>query len=284
MNVDCVCVVYNPDKVRLFQCISSVCSQVNKVWIIDNSDYKVDFSDILTINENINIYSLGENKGIAFALNYGCKLALQNEADWLLTLDQDSIIPKNMISSYLDVIEEQQELKIGIICCNIRCCRNDSSNSKYNEILDQKLCWTSGSLMNLACYKMTNGFNDDLFIDGVDFDYCYSIRNIGYKIIKNCKVVMDHKLGESEDYKLFGCHLFYVTNHNHIRWYYIVRNSLWISYKYSDVFPEAKFSYYNICKYLGKIIMFEKNKVDKIKAVYRGYKDFKYRRFGKYTK
>lgn len=281
--VDCVCVVYNPDLERLKQCIDSVCSQVNHVWIIDNSDCNIDLTKISCIRDNISICSLHENMGIAYALNYGCHIAISNGAQWVLTLDQDSIVPPNMISSYLDILENENNKNIGIVCCNIQCCDNYLNMTPGLRMAEEKLCWTSGSLMNLECYKLTGGFNNELFIDGVDFDYCYSLRNLGFRILKDCMVIMDHKLGESKVYKFLGHYIFYITNHNRIRWYYIVRNSLWISHKYSDNYPEAKFSYLGVLKFLCKIILFEKDKINKVKSIIKGCQDFKSNRFGKYS-
>jgi len=39
--------------------------------------------------------------------------------------------------------------------------------------------------------------NEDLFIDWVDFEWCWRARKKGYKIIGNANVVITHQLGDA---------------------------------------------------------------------------------------
>ena len=61
---------------------------------MDNSD-----DDIIRYQDTkkIKYIKLHENKGIAYALNKGAKEAIAQGFDWLLTLDQDSQITKEII-------------------------------------------------------------------------------------------------------------------------------------------------------------------------------------------
>src|SRR5437016_4565785 len=52
---------------------------------------------------------------------------------------------------------------------------------------------TSGSIINLAA--RTGGFDEHLFIDMVDIEYCYKSIAAGYKIIQFKNILLEHRLG-----------------------------------------------------------------------------------------
>ena len=284
MKIAAVCVLYNPDISQVKSNLDLILEQVGELWLIDNSDspsgmmnYYTDFS------EKIHYVWLGENKGIAFALNVGCKCAQEVGYDWVLTMDQDSQLPPNCIKEYCRSIETYPSDKIGIVTCLIQLGERDRGPKKH--ILDQHevdCCWTSGSLINLSAYSQTAGFNNNLFIDGVDIAYCLDIRSLDYRIIRNSHVVLMHQLGKTKSYDFGSCHLFYITNHTSIRRYYITRNYLWLSEKYGDKYPFCKITIAYFIKTISQILLFEEYRFSKLKAMVRGYKDFKRGIFGKY--
>jgi rhamnosyltransferase len=62
-----------------------------------------------------------------------------------------------------------------------------------------------------------------VFIDQVDFDFCYAVRVAGYRVIQQKQISMDHILGERFDDT--------VKDHpyeNAQRVYYIIRNSTYL--------------------------------------------------------
>lgn len=65
------------------------------------------------------------------------------------------------------------------------------------------------------------GMNDDMFIDGVDFEWCLRARNYGYKILQCTSAKLIHELGNGNSDK--------VLSHSPNREYYIVRNSFKMS-------------------------------------------------------
>ena len=86
---------------------------------------------------------------------------------------------------------------------------------------------------------------------------------------------MKHELGNLVVHKLFNKE-YPCYNHNPMRRYYIVRNNLYINSMYKDLFPDYCAWLIRVQKGQAKrIIMFEKNKIKKLKMMYRGYKDFK---------
>lgn len=133
-----------------------------------------------------------ENQGIAKALNQLASEAQKGGFDWILTLDQDSVAPSNIIEEFE---KYTNNLNTGMLCPVI-CDRNKGvvveAKDNYKEIDE---CITSGSLLNIKAWRKIGGFDESMFIDGVDFDICYRLRKNGYKILCIQSVVLLHELG-----------------------------------------------------------------------------------------
>ena len=93
MKLAAVVVFYNPSEKNI-QNIKKYEKSIDRLFIVDNSEDKImRYQD----SEKIKYIKLCENKGIAHALNIGAKEAIKEGFNWLLTLDQDSQITKEII-------------------------------------------------------------------------------------------------------------------------------------------------------------------------------------------
>ena len=271
MNLSIVVVLYNAlPKDYVFDV-----KQYN-VIIIDNTPNR----DLIIEGDNITYLPLNDNMGIAKALNEGFEIAKRLGSDYILTMDQDSSLPTNMIQEYMNFIEGRNE-KIGLVAplINMYNGENKQVSDTYVKI-DEAI--TSGSLIPLQAYNEVGGFKEEMFIDGVDFEFCWNLKRHGYSIYQLNNVLMQHQLGDSKEYSLWGKHLFYVTNHNYIRRYYMTRNSLYIRKLYSDIMPKPIVPFLPGLISLFKIIFFEKDVYRKLRARRLGIKDFKKNKFGKF--
>ena len=134
---------------------------------------------------------------------------------------------------------------------------------------------TSGNLINLDIYQKIGGFKDWFFIDAVDFEYCLNVKKNGYEVVQMNTAELNHNLGNTKK-KTFLGKTMYVTNHNVTRRYYITRNRHYLFDMYKDDFLEyCSIELSRTKSELLKIVLFEDNKINKIKAIYKGYKDYK---------
>jgi len=141
---------------------------------------------------------------------------------------------------------------------------------------------TSGNLLSLDAYKSVGGFLDMLFIDHVDHEYCLRLNKNNYKVIRTNRVLVYHKLGNTNRRKFFRW-IFYPSHHPPLRLYYRTRNRFLVDNLYKKSFPEyIKRDRRNFIRELFEIIAFEKNIWAKIKMIFQGYIDYKKNRFGKY--
>ncbi|MEC0169778.1 glycosyltransferase family 2 protein [Paenibacillus graminis] len=262
-------ILFNPDIQRLKENVNSISSQVDLLYMIDNCSSNVEeiermFNDV----GNIIIVKNAENNGVAKALNQIMALAMNQAVDWVLTLDQDSICPHDLIEKCLRYIKMKN---IGIICPEIIDSKVNILLTERNIELDYEFvnrCITSAALTNVEICRKVGFFNDELFIDYVDFDYCAKLRINNYKILRMNDVTLNHQLGDSKLKSLFFRE-FRVTNHTAFRKYYIARNITYYIRKYRKEI-NVNLEYLRIIKVLIFTMLFESDKKEKIKNLFRG--------------
>ena len=282
-KVAAIIVSYNPDN-NLLDSINLLINQVERIIIVDNgseSEKKKNINSIRNIDEKkIEVIFNEENLGIATALNIGIRLALKQGYNWVLTMDQDSKVSKNMVDKMLEVYNSIDEKERGDILSifpnfvdeRVQSIEENSDMDSY-EYVDADI--TSGNLLRSEVFDKVGFFDDSLFIDLVDTDFCMRLNEKNIKMIKVRDAILYHSLGESQSVKsIFG--KFNTSNHSALRRYYMTRNRFytWEKYKNLNSFTlnrdKSLFK-----KEFVKIILGEKDKINKIKMVFKGYTDYK---------
>lgn len=283
MKIDGAVVLYNPNK-NVIDNIKSYLKPLNKLYVIDNSEIPNNNEEMFK-DPKIKYVSNGGNKGIANALNVACKMAIEDKADWVLTMDQDSSFKNGAFEKMITFLEELKRNKImqetlGTSIDNLAVL---SALQRTGMNIDDKLegidfplvVMTSGNLINMDIYQKIGGFKDWLFIDAVDFEYCLNAKKHRYKVIQMNTVELNHNLGKIEKKKFLNKKT-YITNHNAVRRYYITRNRHYLYDMYKNDFDEyCRLEVGMTKKELIKILLFEKDKLNKIRHIYKGYRDYK---------
>lgn len=271
MDISAGIVLFNPDIKRLKENIDAVIIQCTHLYLVDNGSGNVDEVKGLLNQYNqskISILWNRENQGIAKALNQLTSAAQKEGFDWILTLDQDSVVPSNIVGEFEKYINNSS---VGILC-PIICDRNKDEEIKINEDCTEiDECITSGSLLNIKAWSEIGGFDERMFIDGVDFDICYRLRQRGYKIYCIHSVVLLHEIGHIE-YHRFLFWKVLVMNHSAFRKYYIARNIIYTAKKRRSTLLVVKGLLQEI-KLIGIVIFYEEDKLNKIRCICRGIYD-----------
>ncbi len=276
MKLSGVVVWYNPSKENILN-VDKYIDELDRLFVIDNSE-----DEIIRISSDKKIEYIKTNKnlGIAAALNIGAKKAIKEKYKYLLTLDQDSKMTSNILKRMKEFINKNILKNVGVFSPYQDIGSEENKSKKeYEEMVE---VMTSGNIIDLNIYQKIGGFKEWLFIDCVDTDYCMNLNKNGYKVLRLNNIVMKHELGNLKVHHLFGKE-YPCYNHNPIRRYYIVRNTMYIYDMYHELFPEY-------CEWLKRvqkgqvkrIILFEKDKLKKLKMMYKGYKDYKKRKKGEY--
>lgn len=282
-KVAAIIISYNPDN-NLLDSVNLLVNQVEKIIIVDNGSESQKKKNINLIKEidkqKIEAIFNEENLGIATALNIGVRKALSQGYNWILTMDQDSKASSNMVEKMLEVynkIDERERKEILSIFPNFVDERiqsiEENSNMNSYEYVDADI--TSGNLLRAEVFDKVGFFDDSLFIDLVDTDFCMRLNEENIKMIKVRDAILYHSLGESQTVKsIFG--KFNTSNHSALRRYYMTRNRFYTWEKYKDL---NSFTLNRDKKLFKKefikIILGERDKINKIKMVFKGYKDYK---------
>lgn len=271
MDISAGIVLFNPDIKRLKENIDAVIVQCAHLYLVDNGSGNVDEVKGLLNQYNqskISILWNRENQGIAKALNQLTSAAQKEGFDWILTLDQDSVSPSNIIDEFKNYAAYQN---VGMLCPVIYD-RNKGEEIKAKEgCTEIDECITSGSLLNIEAWNNIGGFDENMFIDGVDFDICYRLRQSGYKILCIQSVILLHELGRIEYHRFLFWRVL-VKNHSAFRKYYIARNIIYTAKKRRSTLLVVKGLLQEI-KMIGIVIFYEEDKLNKIRCICRGIYD-----------
>lgn len=285
-----VIVTYNIGE-QFYECFYSIVNQVEFIVIVDNGSNKETINVLkkLENQSNVKVIYNFENLGIATALNKGIEYAIKNKYEWILTMDNDSRATNNMVSSMLEWYK-----KVGL---NKNVVSIFPEYIEKNYIKDKEKCSselydynfkyisfdnTSGNLVKSSIFEEIGLFREDFFIDSVDHDFCLRIKNKGYKLVKVKGVKLLHSLGNTKTINIFGKNIS-CSNHSALRRYYITRNRCVMRrlYKYDKDYMD--YDRKTLLNENVKILLFEKDKINKIKMSLKGYKDYKKNKMGKFS-
>lgn len=278
-------VTYNPDIDRLKKNIESIILQVRKIIIVDNaSSNKAELIKLLKTYDNICLISNNLNEGIAKALNQICNEAINSGSEWCLLLDQDSVCSDNIIQEYSKFFAVNG---VGMLCPYIvdeyKITLSMYKNMDLSETSTCKYAITSGSLVDLSIWKQIGGFLEYFFIDGVDAEYSYNLREHGYKILRANKCYIMHQQGNNtEKTHIYRIHVdesgrrtikpAFRFNYSLLRWYYMARNNLILIKKYKQLNGTFKPMLSYFMRFFS-VVLLERNKISVFKSIYKGFSD-----------
>jgi rhamnosyltransferase len=276
-----VVVLYNPNETMIDN-INTYVNNVDIVFVIDNSEQKNTFIlEILLKNSKIHYIDNHGNKGIANALNVAANKAIEMGHVWLLTMDQDSSFTSNMLDRYLNCWNNYPDKdNITIFSPGHNILEYQSSTTKC-ETVNKLHVMTSGNIINLNVFKYLEGFNEALFIDEVDHEYCLRSKLAGYSIIEFPNILLKHNLGEPVSIYRHG-QTIESSTHSPKRFYYIVRNRLYMWKTYHHLFPNlAGIQFINIVKTMIFPLIYHDKKTQRFFYIICGILHFLIGRYGK---
>jgi rhamnosyltransferase len=235
-GVGAVVVTFNPNVSRLEQVVASIHSQVSHVVVVDNGSSNAQSVRTTVLGyANVEFLALEDNRGIAAALNEGIRRTLGHELEWVLTMDQDTIVSPDGVESILRTFADLDAPirdQVGILAMRAHPQPSSIWITRYAErllevgrvggFIERRAVMTSGNLIR-ADVASTTHFNESLFIDQVDYDYCFAVRRRGLRVLMDQRISLDHVLGERfTDSKREHPY------ENAQRVYYIIRNSTYL--------------------------------------------------------
>lgn len=201
--------------------VEVLAESVGYVHVVDNNSAPGSRAALAQLDErpNVSVEYLPENMGIAHALNRGVARAVALGKSWILTMDQDSSPDRDMIGAYCSAVSSDPGIRSMSPVI--------SDRGKTRRVARQILSYaiTSGNLVHMDVYRKVGGYCEELFIDGVDFDFSLRVRQAGFQIHLIPEARLYHRLG---DKKPEGILIDWYTRHSPIRRYYMFRNLVYL--------------------------------------------------------
>ena len=263
MNIATVVIWYNPQNIaNAVSNIQSYCENLKKVYIVDNSSVSNE-KLAAEIPNSVYIPNL-KNIGIAAAQNIGCKKAKAAGFDWAMTMDQDSYFDNSQLQKYfalctqyyksnnnnqsfsLALLDSAREKILPVTVLLKRRLKSFLKNCLHVDVSKPVLMpdvehlqrvFASGNIINLEMWEKIGRFDEKLFIDEVDFDFCLRAVLNGYVITRFNSVYLNHTLGTMKKTLFQKC-----SYHNDFRLYYIIRNKF-IEYKRYNKILRLQYNY-----------------------------------------
>ncbi len=250
--VNAVIVTYKPDFKQIIRTIESLESQINKIFVVDNTPHEEINTKFYKEYKNINpakieIISLKKNMGIALAQNIGIKAALDNRCNYILLSDQDTIYPNNYINKMIGLYKE---LENGNSICSISPAFYDCNKKIVNDFIIKRSLFikrskrkdnvvdafeviASGQIIKTEALLLIGLMDENLFIDWVDSEWCWRAKNKGFRIIGHYGITIKHTLGN-------------ITVNNRIlrsseRYYYMTRNGIFLAINNKNISIACRF-------------------------------------------
>jgi hypothetical protein len=215
-----------------------------KTVIVDNGsrddsvkEIKKEFPHTYILKKKINI-------GFAGGCNVGIRYALKNKTDYVLLLNNDTVVDKRFLSEMMKAAESDE--KIGIVCPKVYFYSKPKllqyaglkfdfnkgesvligydklDKGQFDKIQEADFCGGTCMLVKKEVFEKAGFFDKMYFLYFEDNDFGFRARKSGYKIIFCPKAKIWHKISASTGGQT-----------NPTKEYYLARNNLIFMKKYS---------------------------------------------------
>ncbi len=280
-----VVVTYHPDA-DVMENLRILREQVAPIVVVDNGSDGEELRKLRATAEilGLQVMENGENLGIARALNRGVRHLRDAGCGYVFLFDQDSTVTPGYVETMCSCFAGSPDAgSLGILVPRY-------VDRRFGSVLAPpadgrghlEAATTSGSLMPVELFAAAGFFADELFIDGVDYEYSLRVRRLGYVIDECSAAELLHSPGTPTLHRWLGGKPFQAANYSPIRRYYQERNKIWVAKRYWRNFPGfcAK-QFLTSAKDLLKIVLVEQDKVRKVRFFFRGVRDGLLGRTGK---
>ncbi|WP_409405000.1 glycosyltransferase family 2 protein [Priestia megaterium] len=268
---------YNGYKDTL-ECIASlenICYENYEILIVDNNSKDNSEAIIKEAYPQYRFIQTQENLGFAGGNNIGIHYALENGAEYVCLLNNDTIVEPDFLTELVKTAKENEDAGIvgGIIheyeeIDKIWYSGGYFSELKGKTIHEQRVCENSTKevgfitgclqLIHKDVIQKVGVLPEEYFIYYEDLDYCFQVKQAGYKLIVNNKAKIYHKCGGTASY-VSPISVFY-SNKNY---YLFIRKFFRGNFKYLYLYT------FYIIRTIIKLLIFRK---DRKKAVLKAFK------------
>ncbi|MGF6770097.1 rhamnosyltransferase [Paraburkholderia sp. GAS199] len=285
-------VLFHPSEAQL-QRVVSMNAECDRLLVVDNSPRPDSEAAAWLTDAGVAVLHHGNRHGIAGAFNAGLDALFAQGAAAVALFDQDSDVPPG----YFDVMRDRcaslggtafmagprifdendrrflPELTTSGLGVERLALRADANVQRCAFLI------SSGSVISREAYARLGRFDESLFIDHVDTEYCLRALLCNVPIYLVPSLILPHRIGARRRHALGP---FELTSMNHpgFRRYYSARNAMQIALQYGLRLPVAVVPNVLTLWQIVQIVLLEKDKLGKLGAIALGVFDGMFGRMG----
>lgn len=234
-----VVVAYHPKAGELEASVGSLLQNFKDVVVVWNGPHPLKAPAFLK-HPRLHLMDMGDNVGLARALNQGIVRAFDSGASWVYLSDQDSILPRDFKKL---MVEYSGYIPAGSKVCAIGPRYFNEITLENNRFIRMNFLWlkrfkpslgelfaeteyliTSGSFISKEAFCEVGPMQEELFVDFIDIEWTLRSRLLGYKAFALPSVTIHHRLGDY-DFNFLGTRF---PIHSPLRIYYYFRNAAYL--------------------------------------------------------
>ena len=215
-RADAVCAVivtYQPELALLERVLDALLPQVGQVVIFDNGSTLEGFDAFAEVaaGRGSTLLRSPHNVGLATGFNRGIERARDVGTDFVLLLDQDSVLAPDAVAILLARWQELNQTqpvaavgaqfhdpRSGLLGAFVRI--GFPFNHKLiggpGECIECDFLISSGCLIPIAVIDRVGAMDDALFIDNIDLDWSFRATAQGLRLYGVCDACMQHRIGD----------------------------------------------------------------------------------------
>lgn len=234
-----VVVAYHPRIGELETSLKSLFRNFKKVVVVWNGPHPFKAPAFLK-NPKVTLMDMGDNVGLARALNQGIGRAFDLGAAWVYLSDQDSTLPSDFRKL---MMEYSTYIPSGMKVATLGPRYFNKTTHEKNRFIRMSYLWvnrfkpglnqiyaeaeyliTSGSFISRETFFRVGPMREELFIDFIDIEWSLRAKRMGYQAIALPNVMIHHRLGDF-GFNFFGTRF---PIHSPLRIYYYFRNAAYL--------------------------------------------------------
>jgi rhamnosyltransferase len=286
-TIAAVVVGYNPDIKVLDDLLVSLSEQVALLILVDNGGAENFLQERPEVKSFVKYLSLDGNRGLGVALNAGFQLAVDSGIQYVVTFDQDSHAEPDLISeleSAMRLAKSRDEKCIAVSPAFFD--RRDGKRIPFpfyqsvngviapvfvsqdsSGLVRADALITSGMLVDTIAWKEGIKYDDGMFVDFTDTEWCFRVRDQGYTLYGCLNVEMGHALSDAPPVKIFGLSFF---RYSPVRRYFFFRNTVAVCrMEHTPMCWKKRLSIALVLRFFVNLVI-DKDKIQSLKMMARG--------------
>lgn len=215
-----VVVTFHPDA-GLETRLTAIARETDMVIVVDNTGDAALHARLTTAvaGHGARLIANADNRGLGAALNQAFAVAAADGCAWVIAFDQDSTPAPGFTAALAAAAEANP--KSAAVGANWRDEARPDFASRHlrpqpalpflftrsiaaHDLTDVTCVITSGTLFRIGAWRALGGFDEGLFLDLVDTEFCLRARSAGRTIVVAAAARLAHNRGAKRPVRRFG--------------------------------------------------------------------------------